>query len=82
MNESWQKGYEILKQANEKADKFRNEAAELLKEPTLTKENYQKVKSLLEKEAQIRNEALEKIEKIHRDETENLEQQWSKGESN
>ena len=75
--EDWQKGYEILKKANDEAAKYRQQIQELLKDETLTKENYSKIKSLLEKEAEIKNKAFEKIEKIHRAKTENFEQQWS-----
>ena len=81
MNESWQKGYDILKKAALEAEKCNKEASALLKESPLSKENYNKAKELLEKEAQIRNLALEKVEKIHREQTKTLEDQWSSGES-
>ena len=79
--EPWEKGYEILKDANKKSEKFRHQVDEIMKSEILSKEDYDKIKELLEKEASIRNQALEKVEKIHREETKNLEQQWSNDEN-
>ena len=77
----WEKGYEILKDANKKTEEFRQQVNEIMKNEVLTKEDYDKIKELLEKEASIRNQALEKVEKIHREETKNLEQQWTNDEN-
>ncbi len=77
----WEKGYEILKDANQKTEKFRQQVNEIMKNEILSKEDYDKIKELLEKEASIRNKALEKVEKIHREETKNLEQQWTDDEN-
>ena len=79
--EPWEKGYEILKDANKKTEKFRQQVDEIMKNETLSKEDYDKIKELLEKEASIRNQALEKVEKIHREETKNLERQWTNDEN-
>ena len=79
--EPWEKGYEILREANQKTEKFRQEVNDIMKNEILSKKDYDKIKELLEKEAIIRNQALEKVEKIHRDETKNLEQQWSNDEN-
>lgn len=72
--ESWEKGYEVLKEANDEAEKYRKKVKELMNGKDLTQENYEKIKQYLEKESEIRCKALEKAEKIHRDKTENLEQ--------
>lgn len=72
--ESWETGYEILRKANLEADKYRKKVQELMVEKELTQENYEKIKEYLEKESEIRCKALEKVEKIHRDKTENLDQ--------
>ena len=74
---SWDDGYKILKKATEKAEKYQTEAEELLKDKPLTKSNYKKIKNLLEKDASILNKAHDKVEKIHRKNTKNFEQQWS-----
>ena len=74
MGKTWEEGYDIQKQAKKESEKFNLEAKRILFDEPLTKENYQKVKELLEKEAQVRNRALEKVEKIHREETKNLEE--------
>ena len=79
--EPWEKGYEILKEANKKTEEFRQQVDDIMKNEILSKEDYDKIKVLLEKEATIRNQALEKVEKIHREETKNLEQQWSNDEN-
>ncbi len=72
--ESWEAGYEILRKANLEADKYRKKVQEIMVEKELTQENYEKIKEYLEKESEIRCKALEKVEKIHRDKTENLDQ--------
>lgn len=72
--ESWDKGYEILDKANKKSEKFRKQVDEIMKSEKLSIQDYEKIKSLLEKESEIRNDALEKVEKIHRDKTENPDQ--------
>ncbi len=72
--ESWETGYEILRKANLEADKYRKKVQEIMVEKELTQENYEKIKEYLEKESEIRCKALEKVEKIHRDKTENLDQ--------
>ncbi len=72
--ESWEAGYEILRKTNLEADKYRKKVQELMVEKELTQENYEKIKEYLEKESEIRCKALEKVEKIHRDKTENLDQ--------
>ncbi len=77
--EPWEKGYEILKEANKKTEMLRKQVNDIMKSENLSREDYDKIKELLEKEASIRNQALEKVEKIHREETKNLEQQWSDG---
>lgn len=74
--ESWNDGYEILKKASDKAEKYKTKAEKLMKEKPLTKSNYKKIKNLLEKEASIKNQAHDKIEKIHRKKTENLDSSW------
>ena len=75
--ESWDKGYEILDDANKKSEKFRKQVEEIMKSEKLSIQDYEKIKSLLEKESEIRNDALEKVEKIHREQTKNFEQEWS-----
>lgn len=77
MSESWEKSYDILKKANDKIAKNKKDVSKLLKNPKLSKADYKKIKELLEAEAEIRNKATEKVEKIHREKTKNLEQQWS-----
>ena len=52
-----------------------------MKNETLSKEDYNKIKELLEKEATIRNQALSKVEEIHREETKNLDQEWKNDEN-
>jgi len=79
--EPWEEGYEILKDVNKKTEKYRQQVEEIMKNETLSKEDYDKIKGLLEKEAMIRNQALDKVEKIHREETKNLDQEWENDES-
>jgi len=79
--EPWEEGYEILKEANKKTEKYRQQVEAIMKNVTLSKEDYDKIKELLEKEATIRNQALGKVEKIHREETKNLDQEWESDES-
>lgn len=71
--EDWETGYKILKKANEEAEKYSKKVKELMKEKELTQENYEKIKQFLEKESEIRCKAIEKVEKIHRDKTQNLD---------
>ena len=75
MSESWEKSYDILNEANDKISKNNKNVKELLKKPNLSKRDYKKIKELLEAEAEIRNKAIEKVEKIHRENTKNLEQE-------
>ncbi len=77
MSESWEKSYDILNEANDKISKNNKFVKELLKKPNLSKEDHKKIKELLEAEADIRNKAIEKVEKIHREKTKNLEQEWT-----
>ncbi len=77
MIESWEKSYDILNEANDKISKNNKFVKELLKKPNLSKEDHKKIKELLEAEADIRNKAIEKVEKIHREKTKNLEQEWT-----
>lgn len=77
MTESWEKSYDILNEANDKIAKNNKDVQKLLKKPNLSKEDLKKIKELLDVEAEIRNKALEKVEKIHREKTKNLEQEWS-----
>jgi hypothetical protein len=79
--EPWEKGYEILKEANKKTEKFRQQVDDIMKNEILSKKDYDKIKELLEKEVRVRNQALEKVEKIHREKTKNLEQQESNDEN-
>jgi len=79
--EPWEEGYEILKDANKKTEKYRQQVEEIMKNETLSKEDYDKIKGFLEKEAMIRNQALDKVEKIHREETKNLDQEMENDES-
>ncbi len=76
MSESWEKSYDIIQDANKKIAKNNKDVAKLLKKPKLSMKSYQKIKALLESEAAIRNEAIQKIEKIHRENTKNFEQQY------
>lgn len=76
MKESWEKSYKILEEANSKIEQKNKDVSELLKTPNLSENEYKKIKELLEAEIAIRNEAIDKVVKIHRDNTENLEQQW------
>jgi len=75
LSESWEKSYDILNEANDKISKNNKNVKELLKKPNLSKRDYKKIKELLEAEAEIRNKAIEKVEKIHRENTKNLEQE-------
>ena len=75
--ESWDDGYKILKKATDKAEKYHDEAEKLLDITPLTKSNYKKIKKLLEKDASVRKKAHDKVEKIHRKNAKNFEQQWS-----
>ncbi len=77
MSESWEKSYDILNEANDKISKNNKFVKEILKKPNLSKEDYKKIKELLEAEADIRNKAIEKVEKIHREKTKNFEQEWT-----
>ncbi len=77
MNESWEKSYDILNEANDKISKNNKFVKELLKKPNLSEEDHKKIKELLEAEADIRNKAIEKVEKIHREKTKNFEQEWT-----
>jgi len=77
LSESWEKSYDILNEANDKISKNNKFVKELLKKPNLSKEDHKKIKELLEAEADIRNKAIEKVEKIHREKTKNLEQEWT-----
>lgn len=77
MSESWEKSYDIIQEANKKIAKNKEDVNRLLKNPNLSKADYKKIKELLEAEAAIRNEAIKKVEKIHREKTKNLEQQWN-----
>jgi len=79
--EPWEEGYEILNDANKKTEKYRQQVEEIMKNETLSKEDYDEIKGLLEKEAMIRNQALDKVEKIHREETKNLDQELENDES-
>ena len=72
--ESWEDSYRILLDANKVAEKYRGQVDEIMKNETLTKDNYSKIKELLEKESSVRNDALSKVEKIRREYTKNLEQ--------
>ena len=75
MIESWEKSYDILNEANNKISKNNKNVKEILNKPNLSKEDHKKIKELLEAESEIRNKALEKVEKIHRENTKNLEQE-------
>ncbi len=75
MNESWEKSYDILNEANDKISKNNKFVKELLKKPNLSKEDHKKIKELLEAEADFRNKAIEQVEKIHREKTKNFEQE-------
>ncbi len=77
MSESWEKSYDILNEANDKISKNNKFVKEILKKPSLSKEDHKKIKVLLEAEADIRNKAIEKVEKIHREKTKNFEQEWT-----
>jgi len=79
--EPWEESYEILKEANKKTEKYRQQVEEIMKNETLSKEDYDKIKELLEKEAVTRSQAIGKVEKIHREETKNLDQEWEDDES-
>jgi len=72
--ESWEDSYQILFDANKVAEKYRSQVDEIMKNETLSKDNYSKIKELLEKESLVRNDALTKVEKIRREYTKNLEQ--------
>lgn len=76
LSESWEKSYDIIQEANKKIAKNNKDVAKLLKNKKLSMKRYQKIKALLESEAAIRNEAIQKIEKIHRENTKNFEQQY------
>lgn len=73
--ETWEDGNDILKETFNKTEKIRKEISEIMKKDPMSKDDYKKIKALLEDEAVIRNTALEKVEKIHRDNTENVDQQ-------
>ncbi len=77
MSESWEKSYDILNEANDKISKNNKFVKEILKKPNLSKEDHKKIKELLEAEADIRNKAIEMVEKIHREKTKNIEQEWT-----
>lgn len=77
MTESWEKSYDILNEANDKIANNNKNVNKLLKKSNLSKEDLKKIKELLDAEAEIRNKALEKVEKIHREQTKNFEQEWS-----
>ncbi|HET6517645.1 MAG TPA: hypothetical protein VFG25_05440 [Nitrosopumilaceae archaeon] len=77
MNESWEKSYDILNEANDKISKNNKSVKKILNKPNLSKEDHKKIKELLDAEADIRNKALEKVEKIHREKTKNFEQEWA-----
>ena len=72
---SWEDGNNILKENFKKTEKLHMEISKIMKKDSLSQDDYTKIKTLLEEEASIRNEALEKVEKIHRDITENKDQQ-------
>ena len=72
---SWDDGNNILKENFKKTEKIHEEILEIMKKNSLSQDDYKKIKVLLEEESSIRNEALEKVEKIHRDITENTDQQ-------
>ncbi len=77
MSESWEKSYDILNEANDKISKNNKNVKEILSKPNLSKDDHKKIKELLQAEAEIRNKAIEKVEKIHRQNTKNLEQEWT-----
>jgi hypothetical protein len=76
VKEPWEKSYKILDEANNKIKEKKKDVSKLLKSQNFSEDEYKKVKELLEDEIEIRNEAIDKVIKIHRDNTENLEQQW------
>ena len=77
MVKSWEESYGILNKANKKLAKNNKEVQEILKKQNLSKDDHKKIKKLLEEETKIRNKALDKVEKIHREQTQNFEQEWT-----
>ena len=77
MSESWDKSYNIINEANTKISKNNKSVKKILEKSKLSKEDHKKIKELLETEAEIRRKAIEKVEKIHREKTKNLQQEWS-----
>ena len=73
--ESWEDGNNILKENFKKTEKLRMDISKIMKKDSLSQDDYKEIKILLEEEASTRNDALEKVEKIHRDITENKDQQ-------
>ena len=77
MSESWDKSYDILNEANAEISKNNKSVKKILEKSKLSKEDHKRIKALLEAEAEIRKKAIEKVEKIHREKTKNLQQEWS-----